>query len=214
MITIKSFVFNPIQVNTYILYDETKECIIIDAGVLYKNEEEQLKKFISENELIPIKLLNTHYHFDHILGNKFVFENYNVSIEAHSSLKEILKKIDIIKIASMFGLIIDNPPQITKYLDDGNIIKFGNSELSVFHVPGHAPESIVFYNEEQKFAIVGDVLFDGSIGRTDLPGGNYNTLINSIKEKLLVLNDDVKIYPGHGNTTTIGRERKYNPFFK
>jgi hydroxyacylglutathione hydrolase len=214
MITIKSFVFNPIQVNAFVLYDESGECVLIDPAVYYPDEEVQLKEFITENSLVPVKILNTHYHFDHILGNKFISDNYNVSIEAHSSLEEFNKHFDPVKISEMFGLKIENPPRITKYLDDGDIIRFGNSKLKAIHVPGHTPQCIVYYCEEQKFIIAGDVLFDGSIGRTDLPGGEYEELIYNITTKLMTLDDDVKVFPGHGNSTTIGKERKSNPFLK
>ncbi|MBI4646623.1 MAG: MBL fold metallo-hydrolase [Bacteroidia bacterium] len=211
MITIKIFEMNPFQVNTYILYDDSKECIIIDAGCYTQNEKKELKLFIEKNGLKPVKLLNTHCHVDHIFGNSFILQNYHISYEAHSADTVILEHAR--SAAAIYGFTLEeNPPAITKPINDNDIIQFGDSSLHVYLVPGHSPGSIVFYNESQKFVIVGDVLFDGSIGRTDLPGGNHEQLINGIRQKLFILSDDVKVYPGHGPITTIGKERRTNPF--
>ena len=211
MVKIKTFVFNPFQENTFLLYDDTKQCAIIDAGCYSEKEKNELVSFIEKNDLEPVKLLNTHCHIDHILGNCFVARQYNLKSEAHQKDNIILE--NVVQHGRVFGVEAEQPPDMQIFLEENDIVKFGGSQLLVLHVPGHSPGSIVFYNEEQKFAIVGDVLFNGSIGRTDLPGGDYDTLIKNIKEKLFVLEDDVVVYTGHGPETTIGYERKTNPFF-
>ncbi|OFX43660.1 MAG: MBL fold hydrolase [Bacteroidetes bacterium GWA2_30_7] len=209
---IKSLVFNQFQVNTYIVYDETDECIIIDPACYTKHEKETLLQFISDNNLKPVKIIITHCHVDHILGNKFISEKFNIPIQANQSDIPLLNAS--VEYGSVYGFDVEQSPLISKTIDDNDIIKFGNSSLKAFHVPGHSPGSLCFYNESSKILVSGDVLFDGSIGRTDLPGGNYNELISGIKNKLLVLSDDVKVYPGHGSYTSIGKEKKFNPFLK
>lgn len=211
MIKIKTFVFNPFQENTFVLYDDTKQCAIIDAGCYSEKERNELVSFIEKNDLEPVKLLNTHCHIDHILGNCFVAKQYNLKSEAHQKDNIILE--NVVQHGRVFGVEAEQPPEMKIFLEENDIVKFGSSQLLVLHVPGHSQGSIVFYNKEQKFAIVGDVLFNGSIGRTDLPGGDHDTLIKCIKDKLFVLDDDVVVYTGHGPETTIGYERKTNPFF-
>lgn len=212
MITIKNFVFNSFQENTYVLYDETKECVIIDAGCYFEGEQQALKSFINENDLKPVKLLNTHCHVDHLFGNKYVADEFQLSVTAH---KEDAFLIDNAVAHGMsFGITVDQPPQVGDFVEEEDEITFGNSKLKVLHVPGHSPGGLAFYNEEQKFVFVGDSLFAGSIGRTDLPAGDYDTLIGSIKSKLMSLGDDVVVYTGHGPATTIGDERKNNPFLQ
>ena len=210
MISIHYFTFNGFQENTYILFDETKECVIIDPGCYSNEEEQELDKFITENELIPIKLLNTHCHIDHVLGNSFVASKYNIGLEIHENDLPTLHATP--EYGHTFGFNIDKSPEPTTLLKDGDVIKFGNSELNVLYAPGHSAGHIIFVAQEEKFVINGDVLFQGSIGRTDLPGGDYNTLIESIKTKLLTLDDDFTVYSGHGPSTTIGFERSQNPF--
>jgi len=210
MITIQRFVFNPFGVNTFVLYDETKECVIIDAACYFEDEKQQLKSFIDKNQLNPVKVLMTHGHVDHLLGNKFIASVYNVSIETHIDEANLIS--GAVSYGSIFGFDVETPPPATKYLNEGDIVKFGNSELSVLHVPGHSPGSLAYFNKEQSFVFVGDVLFHGSIGRTDLPQGNHEQLIKSINEKLLTLEDKVIVYSGHGDSTTIDFERKNNPF--
>ena len=210
MINIHYFTFNGFQENTYILFDETKECVIIDPGCYSNEEEQELDKFITESELTPVKLLNTHCHIDHVLGNSFVASKYNVGLEIHENDLPTLHATP--EYGHTFGFNIDKSPEPTTLLKDGDVIKFGNSELNVLYVPGHSAGHIVFVAQEEKFIINGDVLFQGSIGRTDLPGGDYNTLIGSIKTKLLTLDDDFTVYSGHGPSTTIGFERSHNPF--
>ncbi|PCI96386.1 MAG: MBL fold hydrolase [Flavobacteriales bacterium] len=210
MINIHYFTFNGFQENTYILYDDTKECVIIDPGC-YSNEEEQvLANFISENELTPVKLLNTHCHIDHVLGNNFVASKYNIGLEMHEKDLQTLRVTP--EYGHTFGFNINPSPEPSTLLNEGDLVKFGNSELSVLFTPGHSAGHIVFVSHEDKFVINGDVLFRGSIGRTDLPGGDYETLITSIKTKLLILPDDYEVYTGHGPSTTIGFEKSNNPF--
>ena len=211
MITIKTFIFNPFQENTYLLYDESGEAVIIDPGCYAKSEEKQLSTYLEENNLKLKRLLNTHSHIDHILGNRFISEKYKLQVESHQEDEFLIERAK--EQAVLFGMQIEAPPTVGKYIDENNAIKFGNSELKIIHAPGHSPGSLVFYNTEQRFMIVGDVLFNQSIGRTDLPGGNLDTLLESIFTKLFPLGDDMKVYSGHGTTTTIGQERISNPFF-
>ena len=210
MIKIKTFVFNPFQENTYLLYDETGEAVIIDPGCSTGPEEEHLLKFIKENNIGLKHLLNTHSHIDHILGNRFISEQFKLTLESHKDDEVLIKRAE--DQAAMFGVKIESPPLPGKYLDEGMQVKFGNSVLEIVHAPGHSPGSIVFYNKTEKFMIVGDVLFNQSIGRTDLPGGSYDVLIDSITNKLFPLGDDMEVYSGHGTPTTIGQERISNPF--
>lgn len=211
MLQMKIFVFNPFQENTYILYDETKEAIIIDPGCYSQTEEDKLSAFIEDNNLTPVKLLNTHGHIDHILGNKFVKEKYDLQLEAHQGDEFLME--DAKNYGAPFGIIMqDDPPIIDKYLNEGDKIEFGNSSLDILHVPGHSPGSIVFYNEEQKILIGGDVLFNDSIGRTDLPGGDYDVLSKGIITKLFTLDENIEVYPGHGMSTSIAKEKEHNPF--
>jgi hydroxyacylglutathione hydrolase len=211
MITIKIFVFNPFQENTFVLFDETKEAVIIDAGCYSLQEEEKLSNFIKENGLKPVHLLATHCHIDHILGNKFVVENYQIQPEAHKADEFLYENVQ--SYGMNFGIETGPVPKIGNYLDEGMQVKFGNSILDIAHIPGHSPGGIVFYNKTEGFLIAGDVLFQGSIGRTDLPGGNFQQLTSNIENKLFTLDDKVVVYPGHGPSTTIGEEKRTNPFF-
>jgi len=206
------FTFNPFAENTYILYDESKKCVIFDPGCSNPEEQQQLTDFIESNKLTPVKLINTHCHIDHVLGNKFVSDNYNLPLTSHKGESGVLDMQP--QVSTMYGIPYDPSPKITIFLDDGDIVTFGNTILKVFFTPGHSPASISFYNEEHGVVIGGDVLFQGSIGRTDLPGGDFETLSKSIREKLYVLPDDVVVYSGHGPSTTIGIEKRTNPFVK
>ncbi len=210
MIFVKNFVFNSFEVNTYILSDETKECIIIDPACYDAAEKKKLTDYIEDNSLKPVRLINTHCHIDHVLGNAFVSEKYKLSTEIH---KEGLPLLGNMKgYGMMFGLIVENIPKPDKFIEDNQIINFGKSSLKAIYTPGHADGSLAFYSEEG-FVIVGDVLFYGSIGRTDLPSGNHDRLINNIKNRLFVLPDNTKVYCGHGLETTIGFEKENNPYF-
>lgn len=210
MITVKPFVFNPFRENTYLLSDETKECAIIDAGCYTTDEKNELKNYITRNELKPVKLLNTHLHIDHILGNRFISDQYNLGVEACVHDEFILN--DAQKMAMMFGMTSDNQPPIQKKLTEKDLVQFGNSILEIRHVPGHSPGSLVFLNNKEKIMFSGDVLFEGSVGRSDLPGGNHEQLIENIRAKLLTLDKEINVFPGHGNPTTIGREMQTNSF--
>lgn len=210
MINIKIFEFNPIRVNTYIIYNESKECIIVDPGCYYKNEENELSGFIEKELIKPVRLINTHTHTDHIMGNNYIIKKYSLPVEIHIGAEYFLKNAK--NWGEMLGFNIEDIQSPLKYLNDGDIINFGNSELEVAYTPGHADGSICLINKKQKFVISGDVLFAGSIGRTDLPSGDFDILEKSIKEKLYILDDGYIVYPGHGPTTTIGEEKHNNPF--
>jgi len=210
MITIKQFPFNPFQVNTYVLNDETKECIIIDPGMQGPDEEQELTDYIDANGLKPVLLLNTHAHVDHIVGNSFVAETYNIPLVSHKHCVGFLT--NAAAYASTFGLKMGSIKSIDKFADESEDIKFGSSTLKVLYTPGHADGSLCFYSENDAFVITGDVLFNQSIGRTDLPTGNYDLLQQSIWEKLFTLPDNTVAWPGHGPETNIGFEKLHNPF--
>jgi glyoxylase-like metal-dependent hydrolase (beta-lactamase superfamily II) len=210
MVTIKSFPLNPFYENTYILSDETGECVIIDPGCHNEEEEEELKSYIDKNKLKPVKLLNTHCHIDHVLGNPFVSETWKLPLEISKLEVKVLESFPMV--CEMYGFNGKIQPEPVITLEEGKQIKFGNTTLEIFFTPGHSPGSVCFYHAKEKFLIGGDVLFEGSIGRTDLPGGDHETLLKSIREKLFVLPDDVTVYSGHGSPTKIGVEKKTNPF--
>ena len=210
MINVHYFTFNGFQENTYVLYDNTKECVIIDPGCYSNEEQTTLTHFIKENELTPVKLLNTHCHIDHILGNNYVSSHYKIDLEIHENDLPTLRATP--EYGHLYGFNVDQSPEPTTLLKDGDTVSFGNSKLEVRYAPGHSAGHVAFISHEDKFVIGGDILFQGSIGRTDLPGGDYDTLINSIKTKLLTLPEDYKVYSGHGPSTTIGFEKSSNPF--
>lgn len=210
MIQIKSFIFNDFQENTYVLSDGSGDCIIIDPGCSSPSEFKRMNEWIVSKSLKPVRLVNTHAHIDHILGWKYVKESYNLVPEAHE--EEAVFVAGAKEHAAMFGLDIEQPPSIGRFLSEKENLEFGNSALEIIHVPGHSPGGLVFFSRQQKFMIAGDALFHGSIGRTDLPGGDHDTLIRALKEKILVLDHDVEVYPGHGPATSIGVERMSNPF--
>jgi glyoxylase-like metal-dependent hydrolase (beta-lactamase superfamily II) len=210
MIYLKKFTFNPIQENTYLLYDETRECVIVDAGCYFDYEEEELDSFIQSENLKPVKLVNTHCHFDHIIGINHCRSKYNVPFFAHEDDGFLVD--EIVGHGERFGIPVEpvGPPDY--FLTEGETVTFGNSSLEVIHVPGHAPGHVVLYSPEQHFLVAGDVLFYGSIGRTDLPKGSFDQLVGNIKTKLFVLPDETAVYCGHGPETSIGFEKKHNPF--
>ena len=212
MFQIKTFTFNPVQENTYILYNENNDCIIIDPGCYFDSEKEELTAFIKNHKLEPKLLLNTHCHLDHVFGNKFITEEFKLTLNTHLLEKEILEMAPASGL--MFNLPFDNYQGDVIYLKEGNVISLGDDKLQVIHAPGHSPGSICFYCEKQNFLIGGDVLFQNSIGRTDLPYGDHDALIKNIKEKLFKLPPDVTVYPGHGPETTIGSEIKGNPYLQ
>lgn len=209
--TIKTFTFNPIQENTYVVHDETGEAIVIDAGCYFENEKKALQSYIDDNKLKLVKVLNTHLHFDHQFGNKFLFDTYRIAPEAHAGDEFLLERV--VKGAVIYGFPIQEDAQpIGTYLEEHMEISFGNTILKTIHVPGHSPGHLVFHNDKEHILFSGDVLFNGSIGRTDLEQGDYGSLIRNITEKLLILPDETVVYPGHGPSTTIGKERISNPY--
>lgn len=210
MLQMKIFTFGPFQENTYLLWDETGEAVIIDPGNTSIADHQTLQNFITTNNLSLKKLLLTHGHVDHIAGNKYIFDTYHLRPEIHVNDVPLIEKQ--VAIAMMYGLPCEESPLPENFLTEGKNCFFGNSSLETIFTPGHSPGSITFYSRENKFIICGDVLFYGSIGRTDLPGGNLETLISSIKNKLFLLGDDVKVYSGHGPATTIRYEKANNPF--
>ena len=210
MIQIKKFTFNPVQENTYVLYDETGECIIVDAGCFFDYEKKELDDFISDKQLTPVKLVNTHCHFDHILGITHCRTKYKIPFYAHPEDAFLVERI--VEHGDRFGVPVEPVDAPDHPLNEGDQVAFGNSVLEVIHVPGHAPGHLVFYHEEQQFMLAGDVLFYGSIGRTDLPKGNFEQLVFNIKSKLFVLPEETVVYSGHGPETSIGFEKRSNPF--
>ena len=209
---VASFVFNAFQENSYILFDDTKEAIIIDPGCNSPEEQQELSNFIKANGLKPVQLINTHCHIDHVLGNKYVSEKYGLGLQAHKGEEMMLNNQP--NVAMMYGIPYDPSPAISTYISEEDTIQFGNTTLEIYFTPGHSPASISFFHKESRQLIAGDVLFQGSIGRTDLPGGSFETLIDSIKTQFYPLGDDVVVYSGHGPSTTIGEEKVSNPFLK
>ena len=212
MITIQSFTFNPFQENTYVAFDETLECIIVDPGCYDAKDNAVLSKFIEENKLKPVALVNTHCHLDHLFGNKFVSDTYQLEPIMHEADLPLLEYAPLTAI--QYDLQLDELPKVGKFVEEGDVIHFGNSSFEVLFTPGHAPGHICLLNRDEKIILSADVLFHLSIGRTDLPLGDHATLLKSIKEKLLVLEEDVVVYPGHGPNTSIGFEKKNNPFLQ
>jgi glyoxylase-like metal-dependent hydrolase (beta-lactamase superfamily II) len=212
MIKVKFFTFSPVHENTYLLYNEQGKAIIIDTGCYFSAEQETLKNFIKDTGLTPERLLNTHCHLDHVFGNKWVHDTWGLEMWLHPDEEQMLKLAPLS--GEKWGLPFENYKGPLHFLNAGDTIKLGEDELKVLLTPGHSPGSICFYCEKQKILIGGDVLFRESIGRTDLPGGDHATLLKSIREQLFVLPDDVVVYSGHGVPTTIGYEKRNNPFLQ
>ncbi|HEY8783122.1 MAG TPA: MBL fold metallo-hydrolase [Mucilaginibacter sp.] len=210
MANIQSFTNNPYQENTYVLYDESGECAIIDPGMETAAEQNKVVNFIRDNHLKPVLLLNTHCHIDHVLGNKFIFDQYRLKPKFHKGELQLLEAV--VAYAPSMGIRYEVSPLPDEYLPETGNVHFGNTELSLIFAPGHSPAHLCFYDKNGNILIAGDVLFRNSIGRTDLPGGSFTQLINNIKQKVLTLPDDCKVYPGHGPETTIGFEKQTNPF--
>jgi hydroxyacylglutathione hydrolase len=210
MLSVKSFIFSPVQENTYVLYNEEKQCCIIDPGCYFDNEKKELKDFIEKTGLTPVLLLNTHCHLDHVFGNKFVYDTWGLSLHLHPKEKTLLDFAPTS--GDMWQLRFENYSGPLIYKDEKDTLKMDDDELSILFMPGHSPGSIGFYCAAQQFIIGGDVLFNGSIGRTDLPGGDFKTLANSIQTQLFTLPDETKVYSGHGPVTTVGFEKMNNPY--
>lgn len=210
MLKIRQFTFNPVQENTYVIFKERGACAIVDPGCYFEYEYKELTDFIDSNKLVPKCLLNTHCHLDHVFGNKFVAETYGLTLQIHRHEKALLDFAP--KSSEQWGLPFDNYQGDIIYLREGEDVMLDDENLHILLTPGHSPGSVSFYHKSQQFVIAGDVLFRSGIGRSDLPGGDHATLINSIRTQLFTLPDQVKVYPGHGPETTIGYEKKHNPF--
>lgn len=202
--------YNPFEENTYVLSAPSGKCLVIDPGCFDEEEREHFKLFLAKHSLIPARLINTHCHIDHILGNAFITREYGLGLEIHEG--ELLMLEAGPMVAGMYQMPYEPSPAPQAFLAEGDIVNFEGCEMRVLLTPGHSPASICLYNARDHWLIAGDVLFYESIGRTDLPGGNYHTLLKSIREKLFILPDNTVVYPGHGEPTTIGHERYHNPF--
>ena len=212
MLQIQGFVCNFASENTYIVYNEYKNAWLKDPGNMNEQETAAIEGFINEKDLAIQKILLTHAHIDHVLGLQWAFDTYKVQVTMHEDDKEVL---DMFQISGMrFGFELEHIKVNLEYINEGDELDFDGEKFKIYHVPGHSPGSVVYHNEAQKFMISGDVLFEGSIGRTDLYKGNYEQLIEGIKTKLLVLDEETQVFSGHGNPTKIGFEKQYNPFLK
>lgn len=212
MLQIQGFVFNFASENTYILYNENKNAWLIDPGNMSEQETKVIGDFITENQLNIEKILLTHAHIDHVLGLQWAADTFKVPVYMHQEDKEVL---DMFQISGMrFGINLEHIHADIHYINENDELNLDGAKFKIYHVPGHSPGSVVYHNENQKFMISGDVLFEGSIGRTDLFKGNYEQLIQGIKTKLFILDPETKVFSGHGNPTTIGFEKDYNPFFR
>lgn len=212
MLQIQGFVFNFASENTYILYNENKNAWLIDPGNMNEQETKAIESFISENGLTIQKILLTHAHIDHVLGLQWAFDTFKVSVHMHQDDQEVL---DMLQASGMrFGFSVEPVKADITYINEGEVLDLDGEKFKIYHVPGHSPGSVVYHHEDQKFMISGDVLFEGSIGRTDLYKGNHELLIEGITNKLFILDDETQVFSGHGNPTTIGFEKQYNPFFK
>lgn len=210
MTDVAVFTFNAFQENTYVVFDETKQCIIVDPGCDTEEEERELAEFITKNNLVPVRLVNTHCHIDHILGNAFVHNTWGVELEFHEKEQRVLDEAP--NLASFFGVRCNPQPPLGKYISEGEVIEFGNSTLISLFTPGHSPGSLSLYCESSGFILSGDVLFKDGIGRYDLPGASLTELKKSILQKLVPLPSNTRVLSGHGEETTIGREIKKNPY--
>lgn len=211
MTQVKVFEFNPFAENTYVVYDESGECVIFDPGCYTPGERLDLKKFVEFNQLHVVRLINTHCHLDHVFGNNFVYETWSVLPELHRGELQLLEHFPAT--CQLYGIPnVEPSPMPKRFLEGRSQLKFGNTKFEILFTPGHSPASLSFYCHEEEFIIAGDVLFYESIGRTDLPGGNHQTLLDSIRTQLFTLPGETLVYPGHGPTTTIRHEMEYNPF--
>lgn len=212
MLHVQTFTCNPFAENGYLLYDDTNTCVVIDPGCYTHIEKQTLVDFISKKGLKLDKILCTHGHIDHILGNDFLKQKYQVEIFAHKIAENEMKMA--LQYGAMYGILLQSTPMPSTYIDEGDTVSFGDTTLEVIFTPGHSAGHVSFLHRESKQLFSGDVLFDGSVGRWDLPGGNFDILMETIRTKLLTLDDETKVYPGHGSTTLIGRERHANPYLR
>lgn len=211
MIHIEKFTFNPFSENTYILYDDDQNAFIVDPGNIQDHETKALADFIENHQLKVQNIILTHAHIDHVLGLQWAYDTYKKAVIMHQTEKEVLDRNPMT--ASNYGFFMKPMDVDIEYVKEGDVLRLGIEELKIYEVPGHSPGHIAFHNEEGKFVISGDVLFEGSIGRTDLFKGDHEQLLKSIREKIFVLDPETKVYSGHGNPTTVGFEKQYNPFF-
>ena len=210
MIKVGVLPFNPFQENTIILSDESGECVIVDAGNYNPQEDAALSKYITDNGLKPVMAVNTHGHVDHMLGVNYVKETYGIPFAIHGKDKFLIDSAPTH--GAIYGFKVDKVPTVDIDLEGQKELKFGNTVFQIIETPGHTPGHVAFYNSDNKLLLTGDTLFRESIGRTDLPGGDYSWIMRSILDKLIPLGDDVHFYPGHGMERTIGHESLYNPF--
>ncbi|MDN3202845.1 MBL fold metallo-hydrolase [Algoriphagus sediminis] len=210
MLSIKVFTFNPLQENTYLVYNENGAGVLIDPGCYDKEEKNELDRFIQANDIKILKLLNTHCHVDHVLGNAWAKNKYDLDLWIHQNEIPVLKAVEVY--APGYGLPAYEPSTHDHLLSEGDMIEIGDDKLECLFVPGHSPGHIVFYNAKSNFAICGDTLFRGSIGRTDLPGGNHQQLLDRINSILFELPETTVLFPGHGPETNVGFEKEHNPF--
>ncbi|HND87476.1 MAG TPA: MBL fold metallo-hydrolase [Saprospiraceae bacterium] len=211
MTQVKIFEFNPFAENTYVVYDDSGECAIFDPGCYTVQERDALRQFIESKQLRPVRLINTHCHLDHVFGNRFVADTWGLGLEIHVEEMPVLQRFG--QVCQMYGVpYSEEPPTPSRFIEAGEVVAFGQTRLQTLLTPGHSPASLSFYCAEAGFVLAGDVLFLESIGRTDLPGGNHNLLLHSIRTQLFVLPDETVVYPGHGDPTTIRHEKEYNPF--
>lgn len=215
MLQVKMFTFNPVQENTYVVYDETGEGAIIDCGCMTPREEEELRAFIEEQGIIPKLLLNTHLHFDHVWGNAWAMRTWTMKAYCHEyDLSMPPKPSEQLRMFGIDSPLENLPNDVYNLLEEGDSVRFGNTVLEVRHVPGHAPGHIAFYNAEAGVVFSGDALFYRDIGRTDLWEGSYPQLIESVRTRLFTLPKETIVYPGHGPHTIIGEEIEFNPYFR
>lgn len=210
MAYVKIFQFNPLQENTYLLYNDDGECIIVDPGCYTDAERDRLANFIQTASLKPMMLVNTHCHLDHVFGNKFVHEAYGLELYIHEGEKQVLEMAPTSGL--MWNLPFDNYSGPIHFLDETSSLQLGKESIAILFTPGHSPASISLYAASSGFVVAGDVLFRESVGRSDLPGGNPDVLVNSILTKLYPLPDETVVYSGHGEPTTIGHEKRHNPY--
>jgi glyoxylase-like metal-dependent hydrolase (beta-lactamase superfamily II) len=210
MIQVKTFYFNELRECTYVLWDDTNACVVVDPGMERESERVRLQQFITEHRLQPVAMLNTHGHFDHVMGNAFLARTYGVKGYIHAGDRTLLE--NTAEYGAMFGYKIEQPPAPAGFLTDGEPFRFGHTQLQVLHTPGHSKGGVSLYAPAGKFVLTGDTLFQGNIGRVDLPGGDFDEIMQSLATKLMPLPDDTVVYPGHGLPSTIGEERRSNPY--
>jgi hydroxyacylglutathione hydrolase len=212
MVFVKSFCFNPFQENTQIIYSPGGDAVLVDPGNNSAEELKQIEDFLIDQETKPVKIINTHCHIDHVLGVQVIREKYHIPFYIHPLEKEVLAAMKIF--APTYGIMSFDEPAPDQFINEGDTFSIGDATWNILFVPGHSPGHVAFYQAESKKLIAGDIIFRNSIGRTDLPGGDHETLISGIKEKIFSLPDDVEIFSGHGPNTTVGYEKKYNPFLQ